>query len=125
MICITKKDFSRVTSVYQKNNIETVSLRMSVLMLYDGVIKFCNMATTEISRNNMEKASVNIIKAEKIISELRFSLDDKYKISENLTLLYTYIHSRLVEANMKKDKDIIEEVLVLMRELRDAWRKIV
>lgn len=112
-----------VAAAYLDNKIKTASPAELTLMLYDGSIKFCNIAIMALEENDNSKANTNIIKAEKIILELRSSLDHKYEVSENLDLLYEYIFSKLVEANMKKDKAILDEVLVSLRELRDTWKE--
>ena len=56
-----------------------------------------------------------------IIQELRNSLDMKYDISKNLYELYDYFLRQLIQANIKKDKDIFQEVLHFVEELRDTW----
>ena len=112
-----------VAAAYLDNKIKTATPEELTLMLYDGSIKFCNIAIMAIEENDNSKANTNIIKAQKIMLELRSSLDHEYEISKNLDLLYEYIFSKLVEANMKKDKAILDEVLVSLRELRDTWKE--
>ena len=111
-----------VAAAYLDNKIKTATPAELTLMLYDGSIKFCNIAVMAIEENDNSKANTNIIKAQKIMLELRSSLDYKYEISKNLDLLYEYIYSKLIEANMKKDKNILDEVLESLRELRDTWK---
>ena len=67
----------------------------------------------------------NITKSQAIIRELNHALDLKNggELGENLAGLYDYFDNRLQEANMKKDKLIIEEILERIGELRDAWRE--
>ena len=113
-----------VAAAYLDNKIKTASLAELTLMLYDGSIKFSNIAIMALEENDNSKANTNIIKAQKILLELRSSLDHKYEVSENLDLLYEYIFSKLVEANMKKDKEILEECLVHLRGMRDTWKEV-
>ncbi|HPD00946.1 MAG TPA: flagellar protein FliS, partial [Acetivibrio sp.] len=47
--------------------------------------------------------------------------DMQYEISEELFSLYEYMNRRLLEANIKKDKQILEEVTGYAEELRDTW----
>ena len=110
-------------TAYLDNKIKTATPAELTLMLYDGSIKFCNIAIMAIEEKDNSKANTNIIKAQKIILELRTSLDHKYGVSENLDLLYEYIYSKLIEANMKKDRDILDKVLLSLRELRDTWKE--
>lgn len=111
-------------TAYQGSKINTATPSELTLMLYDGAIKFCNIAIIAIEENDIEKANLNIIKAEKIILEFRATLDHKYPVSQDFDRVYDYVYRRLLEANIKKDKEIIEEVLVHLREMRDTWKEV-
>lgn len=111
-------------AVYKDNRILTASPAELTLMLYEGAIKFCNIAIISLEKNNLEKANVNIIKAQRIITELRSTLDFKYSSAEQFEVVYDYVYRRLVEGNIKKDKDIIEEALGYIREMRDTWKDV-
>ena len=106
---------------YQQNSILTATPEELTLMLYNGCIKAIRFAQVSIDDKNHEKTNFYICKAEAIIRELRNTLDMKYEISENLYNLYTYFLNRLIEANVKKDKSILEEVLHFVEEIRDTW----
>lgn len=111
-------------TVYKGNSIMTATPAELTLMLYEGAIKFCNIALMAVEKNNIEKANINIIKAEKIINELRASLDFTYPVANQFEMVYEYIYRRLIEANIKKDTDIIEEALGYIREMRDTWKDV-
>lgn len=106
---------------YQNNSIQTASPAKLTLMLYDGAIKFCNIAKEGLKENNVEKTSNNLIKAQRIITELRGSLDKKYEVSKDFDLVYDYIYRKLVEANIHKDEEALEEALKYIREMRETW----
>lgn len=110
--------------VYKDNKILTATPAELTLMLYEGAIKFCNVALTAIEKNDIEKANINIIKAEKIITELRATLDFKYPVANQFEMVYDYIYRRLIEANIKKDKEILEDALTYIREMRDTWKEV-
>ena len=114
---------NNAASAYNDSKVLTATPAELTLMLYEGAIKFCNIAIMAIEKNDMQKANLNIIKAENIILELRSTLDMKYPVSKQLDSIYDYINRSLIEANIKKDKDKIEEVLGLIRELRDTWKE--
>jgi len=111
-------------SVYKDNKILTATPAELTLMLYEGAIKFCNIALMAVEKNDFEKANNNIIKAENIITELRATLDFSYPVAIQFERVYDYIYRRLVEANIKKDKDILEEALGYIREMRDTWKEV-
>ena len=110
-------------NAYQRNAILTASPAELTLMLYDGAIKFCNIAIMAIE-NNIQKTHDNIKKAQAIISELRVTLDHKYSVWEDFDRVYDYIYRRLVEGNMSKEIDVIEDALKYIREMRDTWKEV-
>lgn len=110
-------------SKYKEQAINTATPEELTLMLYEGCIKFINIAIVAIEESNVQLANNNIIKAENIISELSMTLNMDIEISQNLFLLYEYINDRLIEANMSKDKSILEEVKEFVTELRDTWKE--
>ena len=115
---------SNVYSQYNNSKVLTASPAELTLMLYDGAIKFCNIAIVGIEQNDVEKAHNNIVKATKIIDYFRQTLDMKYAVAEDFDRVYSYLSRRLVEANIKKDKDILEEVSGHLHSMRDTWREV-
>ena len=111
-------------NVYSNSKIQTASPAELTLMLYEGEIKFCNIAIMGLEKNDLQKANENIIKAEKIILEFQATLDHKYPVSNDFEIIYDYIYRRLVEANIHKDKEILEEALGYIREMRDVWKEV-
>lgn len=109
---------------YQKNAILTASPAELTLMLYEGAIKFCNIALIGIEKNDMEKANTNLKKAQAIITELRITLDHKYPVWEDFDRVYDYIYRQLLDGNIKKDPEIIEDALKYIREMRDTWKEV-
>lgn len=110
--------------IYQGNRVNTASPAELTLMLYDGAVKFCNIAIGALENGDKEKANTNLIKAQKIIVEFRSTLDFKYPVAQQFDIVYDYIYRRLVEANINKDKDIAEEALKYIREMRDTWKEV-
>ena len=93
-------------------------------MLYEGAIKFCNVAILAIQNKEIEKAHINIRKAQRIIEEFRNTLDHQYPVWEDFDKIYVYLLRRLLQANIKKDASILEEVNGHLRMLRDTWKEI-
>ena len=109
---------------YQNNKIMTASPAELTLMLYDGAIKFCNIAIVAIEEKDIPKSHTNIIKVQKIIDYLRQTLDMKYAVAQDFENIYSYLSKRLVEANIKKDKEILEEVNTHLHAVRDNWKEV-
>ena len=106
---------------YKNNKVMGASGPELTLMLYDGAIKFLNIADFAIEKNDIQKAHDNIIKTERIIDYLRNTLDMKYPVAQDFENMYSYIARRLVEANIAKDREIIGEVNKHMHSIRDNW----
>ena len=102
-------------TAYKNNSIQTASKAELTLMLYEGAIKFCNIALMAIEKKDIEQAHVNIIKAQKIIVEFRCTLDFKYPVAKDFDVVYEYL---------KKDPDILNEALKYIREMRDTWKEV-
>lgn len=115
---------NRGYSAYANNKITTASQADLVLMLYEGAIKFCNIAITAVENKDIEKAHNNIMKVEKIIQEFQITLDFRYATANDFNEVYIYLMHRLQEANLKKDKEILEEVLKHLRTMRDTWKEV-
>lgn len=109
---------------YQKNKIVTASPAELTLMLYEGAIKFCNIAIRAIDEKDISKANENIIKAERIIDEFRATLNTKYEVSKDFEVVYDYIYHHLVEGNLHKDKESIQVALEELRSMRDVWKEV-
>ena len=106
---------------YKNNKVNSASGPELTLMLYDGAIKFLNIADFAIENNDIQKAHTNIIKTEKIIDYLRNTLDMKYPVAQDFENMYSYIARRLVEANLSKDREIVGEINDHMHAIRDNW----
>ena len=106
---------------YQQNSIMTATPEELTLMLYNGCIKGIRLAKVGLEDKDYEKANLYMCKAQAIIRELRATLDMKYDISKNLYDLYTYFLDRLIEANVKKESSILDEVEQFVSDLRDTW----
>jgi flagellar protein FliS len=108
---------------YKENSIFTASPEELTLMLYNGLVKFIMRGIDSIEKKNIQEANTNIIKAQNIVSEFMNTLDMNYEISGSLNSIYDYMLSRLIDANVAKDKDILEEVLGFAKVLRDTWEQ--
>lgn len=109
---------------YNNNKIMTASPAELTLMLYEGAIKFCNLAIIGVEQKNIQKAHDNIRKVEKIIEEFQVTLNRDYPVATDFDNVYNYLMSRLRMAQIKKDKEILEEVLGHLRTMRDTWKEV-
>ena len=114
---------------YRETQIKTASPGKLLLMLYDGAVRFLNVAIKALNPEdkNLEKAHIHIIKVQNIVTELTVTLDLEKggEIAENLKELYTFLKKHLIKANLEKEPKYLEEVKGLIEQLRDAWREVV
>ncbi len=111
---------------YRAVQAQTASPGHLVVMLYQGAITFGNRARAALLAGNGPAAHENLLRAQDIISELLGTLDiEQGEIAERLACIYEYMHRRLVEANVRKSVEPLDEVLSYLRDLRDAWQEAV
>jgi flagellar protein FliS len=108
---------------YQESQLETASQGKLLLMLYDGAIRFLTQAHQALEAKNYQHSHQYILKAEDVITELMacLKMDVGGDIAFNLYRLYEYMNWRLIQANIKRDADMVLEVQSRLRELREAW----
>ena len=109
---------------YANTKIQTATPAQLTLMLYDGAIKFWNLAINAVEEGQIEMANTNIKKVEAIIAEFRATLNFKYPVAKDFDNVYEYLGRRLLEANLHKDKEILEEVLSHLRVMRETWTEV-
>ncbi|MGN0378884.1 MAG: flagellar export chaperone FliS [Butyrivibrio sp.] len=109
---------------YQNSKVLTATPAELTLMLYEGAIKFANKAIMAIDKRDMEGAHTNIIKTQRIIEELRATLNFKYPVAKEFDKVYEYLLRRLIDANVKKSTEILEECLEHLRTMRDTWKDV-
>ena len=116
--------YNTAAKAYGNNRIETATPAELTLMLYEGAVKFCNIAIVGLEKNDHEKVNTNIQKCRNIIVELTSTLNMKYPVAEDFKRMYDYIFALLTEANMKKDMELLERALEELRGMRDVWKEV-
>ena len=112
-------------NAYKQNSVTTASPGELTLMLYNGCLKFLGKAKVAIEERNIQEKNTNLQKSQAIISELMSTLNMDIEISKQMLPLYEYMNRRLIEANIKNDISIIEEVEGLVTEFRDTWKEVI
>lgn len=109
---------------YNNSKVLSASPGELTLMLYDGMIRFCNLAEVAVEKKDISKAHANIMKMQRIIDYLRQTLDMNYPVAEDFERMYIYLSQRMVEANMKKDLEILQEINGHLHAIRDNWKEV-
>ncbi len=111
---------------YRQNAVQTASPLQLVIMLYDGAIRFCEMAKTAMADGDLFNQNHYIQKAQRIVLELTSCLDINQggEIGKNLFSLYTFCYDGLVAANLADKPEDLDAVIAVLKDLREGWTEI-
>jgi flagellar protein FliS len=113
-------------TAYRNTNVQTADQRQLILMLYDGLIRFLQKAEVKIEAREIEAAHNYLVRSREIVAELLATLKPEKAgmVGENLKRLYIYAFNRIVEANLRKDPLIVNEVIRIVTTLREGWMSV-
>ena len=109
---------------YQNSKVLTASPAELTLMLYDGMVKFINIAITGVEEKDYEKVNLNAQKAQRIIDHLNETLNDRYEVAKDFHNIYKCIMDALVQGNLHKDIAEFEQALDYAKSIRDTWKQV-
>lgn len=108
---------------YKQNTVFSATPEELTLMLYDGAIKFMKIGKHHIEKQNTNKAHEALMRAQAIVRELNISLNMEYELSENLRALYDFALDKLIDANIYKNTQSIDQALEIITDMRDTWKE--
>ncbi|WP_148715877.1 flagellar export chaperone FliS [Chitinolyticbacter meiyuanensis] len=121
----------KALAAYGKQNlqaqVESASPGRLIVMLYEGAIKAAQLGKLHMQNGDIAAKGESLSKAISIIDEgLRLVLDHEQggELSANLDALYFYMIQQLFEANLHNRPELIDQVVTLLTDLRDAWESI-
>ena len=110
--------------VYKNNSVNFASKEQMLLMLLDGAVKFAKRGKLAIQENNIQLAHDSITRTQDIFTELKVTLDTSVgDWAKQMFNVYSFINDRLLQANIKKDEAIMDEVIPLIEEVRNTWNE--
>lgn len=110
--------------IYKTNQMTTATPAELTLMLYEGAIKFIKRSKLAIENRQIEQAHQNIQRVQDILTELIVSLNRDIPISNDFLKMYEYMQTRLLEANIQKSIEILDEVEDFFVQFRDTWKQV-
>jgi flagellar protein FliS len=110
-------------AAYRQNAVNTARPEELTLMLFNGAVKFVRQAQMALEQKDLEGCHNYIVKVQDILGHLAETLNPEIEISGNLVLLYDYMYMRLIDANVKKDTQMLEEVCKMLTDLRETWQE--
>lgn len=117
--------YGNAYNVYKNNSVNYASKEQLLLMLCDGAVKFSKIGRQAIVDKEIQKAHENIVKTQNIFYEFMATFD-VYAAGDwgkQLISIYEFIARRLTEANIKKDLNIMDEIIPLIEDVRDTWHQ--
>ena len=112
-------------ATYKQNSVTQSSPAELTLMLYNGALKFLKLAKKGIQENNISLKNENIQKTQNIIQELMVTLNMDMEVSHNMMRMYDYMMRQLIQANVKNDLQLLDEVEGYLVEFRDTWKEVI
>ena len=103
--------------------VTTMTPAQLLIALYDKAITELNKAILYIEDKNIPKAHNSIVRVSEIVDALDASLKEKYEISDNLAALYEFFREQLVQANIKKDPEILKSLIPFFQDLHDSFEE--
>ena len=108
-------------NTYKTQQVMTASPEELTLMLYNGAIRFVNESIQATQLGNLEKANAANLRAQDIVREFMSTLDMQYELSQNWMALYQFIEQSLIQGNVKKQVQPLEDAKAILVDLRTTW----
>ncbi|MGB4438638.1 MAG: flagellar export chaperone FliS [Sedimentibacter sp.] len=106
---------------YKKNSVNTMTKGELLVLLFDEAIKKLNLSKILMENKDYENANINLEKCRKIFNHLIVTLDDKYKLSQELAEMYIFFNKELIKASSMKSIKNIDNILPMVKDLRNTW----
>lgn len=116
--------YTNAYGVYKNNSVNFASKEQMLLMLLDGAVKFAKRGKLAIQEKDIKMAHNSITRTQDIFTELKVTLDPNAgDWAKQMFNVYSFINDRLLQANIKKDEAIMDEVIPLIEEVRNIWNE--
>ncbi|WP_242839494.1 flagellar export chaperone FliS [Butyrivibrio sp. NC2002] len=120
---VARNPYAKQMNQYQNTKIQMAKPEELTLMLYDGAIKFCNIAIMALENKDESKFLTYLLKVENIVDYLNNTLNMNYPVAKDFENVYNYLMKRLVEADLHREDslEIMNEVNKHLHTMRDTW----
>lgn len=108
---------------YQRNQILNASVEETLIMLYDGAIRFCREAHQAMEVGDHKGQAEKISRVMAIVSEFSNTLDFEVggQFAIDLDALYWFMMNELTKTNLQQNARALETVENLLTDLRESW----
>ncbi|MCC0674211.1 flagellar export chaperone FliS [Clostridioides sp. ES-S-0145-01] len=109
---------------YKQNSVFMASKEQLLLMLVDGAVKYTKIARLSIVDKNMQRAHKELVRVQDIFTELMVTLDQNAgQWAKDMYRVYDFVRYELSRANIRKDVQIIDNVLPVIEQIKDTWHE--
>lgn len=106
---------------YKQTSVNTMTKGELLILLFDEAIKKLNQSKLLLEHEDFNNANISLEKVRKIFNHLIVTLDDKYQLSNELREMYMFFNSEIIKASSMKSTKYIDDILPLIKELRNTW----
>ncbi len=112
--------------IRSQGGVESADPHGLITLLMDGALERLVKARAHMLRGEVAAKGEAITRCIEILGGLRGSLDAKADpvLVGRLDSLYDYMSRRLLQANLRDDASLIDEVSNLLQPIRDSWVQI-
>lgn len=111
-------------NVYKNNSVNYASKEQLLLMLVDGAVRFAKVGREALVEKDVKKSHENLVKVQDIFTELMVSLDQNAgDWAKQMYQVYDFIKTRLFEINIKKDVNMMDELIPVIEDVRNTWHE--
>ena len=112
---------------YLRDAVMTATPEQLQLMLYDGAIRFASQAKDALAAKDYERSHDKLTRAQNIILEMQNGLrfDINPELCERVASVYGFLYRKLVDANVNRKPEDIDDALKVLRIERETWQILV
>ena len=98
---------------YFRTRVLTATPEQLQMMLFDGAVRFAEQARLALEKKDFETSYTMLSRTQKIVTELTARLKHQTdpELCGKLAALYNFIYRKLVEANVRRDVDALDEAI--------------
>ena len=111
---------------YLQQMVETAPPMRLITMLFERGRTLMEEAEQALREQRWEEAHFDLVKTQRIVAELIGSLDLEAggEIAHRLRQLYTFVWERLLEANLRKAIEPLQEARTVWEMLHTTWEEV-
>jgi len=97
-----------------------------IVLLYDGITESLVAGKAHLERKEFREVGRHFARALTIISGLRETLDfdNGQPVAQDLLRFYNALTSQIIQAQTRRDLELIDQCVTWVKSVRDAWGEI-